>query len=190
MELRTALLAGAVPLDGARAIYRYHPAATSAWAALAGSGWIVVDDESIRARSPVRALCRRILDVHDEVTTATWKAPGRPLELATAVVEHADDIGPAFRTWRLAGWEGASTDAGRLFLALTSMRYLRADAHAAAWQAAGHTASSVAALEPSSAERTAIEADTDARHAAALRSVPPETLAELITAVAGLAREG
>ena len=72
---------------------------------------------------------------------------------------------------------------------LTTLRYLRADAHAVAGHAAGHTAESVAVLDPMSAERIAIEADTDSRKGAALRKSPPDALDELIRGVAGLAAQ-
>jgi hypothetical protein len=187
VELRTALIAGAVPLDGARAIYRYHPSAAAAWSRLEASGWLVVEEDGIRPCAPATALCRRILRVHDEVTSAAWAAPAAMLVLATRIVSDADGIGPAFRTWRDAGWDAAESDAGRLFLVLSTLRYLRADAHAAAWESAGHTARSVAALDPSSSERVAIEEETDARNAAALRRSAARGLDALIGGVAELA---
>ena len=111
------------------------------------------------------------------------------LELTAGIVAEADETGPAFGVWRRVGQDGAATVAGRLFLVLSALRYLRADAHAAAWQAAGHTARSIVALEPSSPARIAIEDDTDARHAAALRRVSPGDIDTMIAGVALLADE-
>jgi hypothetical protein len=52
-----------------------------------------------------------------------------------------------------------------LFNRLAVLRYQRADAHAAAWQAAGLTADEIVALPPGPA-RDAIEQETNARNAA------------------------
>ena len=66
---------------------------------------------------------------------------------------------------------------------LGTLRYHRADAHAAAWAAAGHTASSIAAL-PAGPERLAIELETDRRAAGPYAALGAE---ERLTMLADLA---
>ena len=66
--------------------------------------------------------------------------------------------------WR-PPYEPDGTPPGVLLLnRLGTLRYHRADAHAAAWTAAGHTAASIAEL-PAGPERLAIELETDRRAA-------------------------
>ncbi|MEO3745271.1 hypothetical protein [Plantactinospora sp. B5E13] len=74
-------------------------------------------------------------------------------------------------------YEPDGTPPGVLLLnRLGTLRYHRADAHAAAWQAAGHTARSIVALAPG-AERLAIEWETDRRAAGPYAVLtPPERL--------------
>ena len=66
---------------------------------------------------------------------------------------------------------------------LSVLRYHRQDAHAAAWQAAGHSYTSIRQL-PAGAEREAIEAETNRRDAAPYASL---TADERLVFLAGLA---
>jgi hypothetical protein len=68
---------------------------------------------------------------------------------------------------------------------LSTLRHHRADAHAAAWTAAGHTASSIAAL-PAGPERLAIELETDRRAAGPYAALSAEERLAMLADLAAL----
>ncbi|WP_435206790.1 hypothetical protein [Micromonospora sp. bgisy143] len=102
---------------------------------------------------------------HDERVARLAAALGRLLAYALVLVdEDGDREWPAFAAMA-PPHEPDGTPSGVLLLnRLGTLRYHRADAHAAAWTAAGHTASSVTALPPGP-ERLAIDLETDRRAA-------------------------
>lgn len=119
------------------------------------------------------AFLAEIYQVHAEVTEELWaghdervvrlvEALGRLLAYAWVLAEE----GPPGAFGAMAPpYEPAGTPPGVLLLnRLGTLRYQRADAHAAAWTAAGHTATSVAEL-PAGPELLAIELETDRRAA-------------------------
>jgi hypothetical protein len=70
-----------------------------------------------------------------------------------------------------------------LHIRLSVLRYHRADAHAAAWQAAGLTSATIRQL-PAGPARDAIEAETNRRAGLPCTTLSPD---ERITLLAGLA---
>ncbi|MEV0805522.1 hypothetical protein [Micromonospora sp. NPDC050200] len=68
---------------------------------------------------------------------------------------------------------------------LGPLRYHRADAHAAAWTAAGHPASSVSEL-PEGPERRAIELETDRRAASPYAALTAEERLAVLADLAAL----
>ncbi|MEE6258611.1 hypothetical protein [Plantactinospora sonchi] len=83
-------------------------------------------------------------------------------------------------------YEPDGTPPGLLLLnRLGTLRYHRADAHAAAWQAAGHTARSIVALAPGP-ERLAIELETDRRAAGPYAVLTPPERLQLLADLAAL----
>lgn len=83
-------------------------------------------------------------------------------------------------------YEPEGTPAGVLLLnRLCALRYHRADAHAAAWTAAGHTARSIIDLPPGPA-RLAIEQETDRRAAGPYQALDPDQRVTLLADLAAL----
>ena len=68
---------------------------------------------------------------------------------------------------------------------LGSLRHHRADAHRAAWRAAGLTAERIRSL-PDGPERQAIEADTDRRDRAGVRRAVRRRTAEILAGLGAL----
>ena len=142
------------------------------------------DGGGFRATERGRAFLAEIYDLHARVTWELWK------EHAQRVVRLVDRLGLLLRSAYADGGdayhamapphEPDGTPPGVLLLnRLGTLRYHRADAHAAAWTAAGHTARSIAELAPGP-ERLAIELETDRRAAGPYAVLaPPERLALL-----------
>ncbi|WBB78634.1 hypothetical protein O7606_20835 [Micromonospora sp. WMMD882] len=142
------------------------------------------------------AFLAEIYQVHAEVTEELWaghddrvrrlvETLGRLLAYALVALEEDDaaGAGEAFRVMA-PPYEPDGVPPGVLLLnRLGALRYHRADAHAAAWTAAGHTAASVSAL-PDGPERLAIEQETDRRAAAPFGAL---TADERLTMLADLA---
>ncbi|MGW4501123.1 hypothetical protein ACWENR_21230 [Micromonospora sp. NPDC004336] len=133
-------------------------------------------DGELSATERGLAFLAEIWQVHAEVTEELWaghddrvlrlvEAFGRVLAYALVLAEEEDaGAGAAFAAMA-PPHEPDGTPPGVLLLnRLGTLRYHRADAHAAAWTAAGHTAASVAALPPGP-EQLAIELETDRRAA-------------------------
>jgi hypothetical protein len=91
--------------------------------------------------------------------------------------------GEAFRALAPPYEPAGADDALVLHHRLSVLRYHRADAHAAAWHAAGQTAQSMAEL-PAGAQRDRIEAETNRRAGTPYASL---TVAERSEFVHGLA---
>ncbi|SCL15467.1 hypothetical protein GA0070624_0729 [Micromonospora rhizosphaerae] len=139
------------------------------------------------------AFLAELYQVHAEVTEELWaghddrvvrlvEALGRLLAYALVLAESAG-VGAAFGAMA-PPYEPAGTPPGVLLLnRLGTLRYHRADAHAAAWTAAGHTAASIAELR-AGPERLAIELETDRRAAGPYAVLTAE---ERLTMLADLA---
>ncbi len=101
------------------------------------------------------------------------------VERIAPVLAAADrDGGDAWRAMAPAFEPERAGPGLRLLTRLGTIRYHRADAHAAAWQAAGLTAAEVVAL-PSGPVRDAIEADTNRRASTPYAALAPVERAAL-----------
>lgn len=181
VEFRTRLAApgGTVDGPGFAAVTRYRdPAACQrALDKQVAHGMIQrAPDGGFCATERGLAFLAELYQVHGEVTEELWAghddrvvrlvtALGRLLGYALLLAETEDPgAGSAFDAMA-PPYEPAGTPPGVLLLnRLGALRYCRADAHAAAWTAAGHTAASIAELPPGP-ERLAIEQETDRRAA-------------------------
>ncbi|NES16333.1 hypothetical protein G3554_08370 [Micromonospora sp. PPF5-17] len=149
-------------------------------------------DGGIRATERGLAFLDELYGVHAEVTEELWAGhDDRVARLVTAlgrVLAYAvlltGDAGPGAFAAMAPPHEPAGAPPGLLLLnRLGTLRYHRADAHAAAWTAAGHTATSIAELPPGP-ERLAIEQETDRRAAG---PYPVLTAGERLAVLADLA---
>ncbi|WP_334432035.1 hypothetical protein [Micromonospora sp. CPCC 206060] len=154
------------------------------------------DDGGFLATERGSAFLTDIYQLHARATRELWvehtervgrlvETLGRLLGAALASAAEEDDPGLAAAFVTMAPpYEPDGTPLGVLLLnRLTVLRYHRADAHAAAWTAAGHTARSIVDL-PTGPERLAIELETDRRAAGPYAVLTPE---ERLTMLADLA---
>ncbi|MET8123397.1 hypothetical protein [Micromonospora sp. NPDC005189] len=200
VDLRTRLAApgGTVDGPGFAAITRYHDPAACQRAVdkQVAYGMLYRDpDGSLCATERGTAYLTELYQVHAEVTEELWAghdervsrlvaALGRLLSYALVLADEEGDRGGSAFVAMAPPYEPDGTPSGVLLLnRLGTLRYHRADAHAAAWAAAGHTASSVAAL-PAGPERLAIELETDRRAAGPYAALGAE---ERLTMLADLA---
>ncbi|MFC0507118.1 hypothetical protein [Micromonospora costi] len=152
-------------------------------------------DGGIAATERGLAFLDELRGLHAEVTAELWagheervvrlvEAFGRLVAYALVLdAEQPAAAGAAFAA-TAPPYEPDGTPAGVLLLdRLDALHHHRADAHAAAWTAAGHTARSVAALPPGP-ERLAIDLETDRRAAGPYGALTPE---ERLTVLADLA---
>ncbi|MEU4472585.1 hypothetical protein [Micromonospora sp. NPDC023888] len=133
-------------------------------------------DGALSATERGAAFLAELYQVHAEVTEELWAGHdervsrlvamlGRLLSYALVLADADGDRGGSAFAAMAPPYEPDGTPSGVLLLnRLGTLRYHRADAHADAWAAAGHTASSIAAL-PAGPERLAIELETDRRAA-------------------------
>ncbi|MET8043263.1 hypothetical protein ABZU25_20650 [Micromonospora sp. NPDC005215] len=133
-------------------------------------------DGALSATERGAAFLAELYQVHAEVTEELWAGHdervsrlvavlGRLLSYALVLADEEGDRGGSAFAAMAPPHEPDGTPSGVLLLnRLGTLRYHRADAHADAWAAAGHTASSIAAL-PAGPERLAIELETDRRAA-------------------------
>ncbi|TDB78510.1 hypothetical protein [Micromonospora sp. KC723] len=181
VEFRTRLAApgGAVDGPGFAAVTRYRDPAVCQRALDKQVAHAMITrrpDGGFTATERGAGFLAEIYQVHAEVTEELWAGhDDRVLRLAEAfgrVLGHAlllagepdAEPGRAFATMA-PPHEPDGTPPGVLLLNRTgALRYHRADAHAAAWTAAGHTAASVTELPPGP-EHRAIELETDRRAA-------------------------
>lgn len=192
IEFRTRLATpgGAVTSAGLAAVARYRDPTTyrRGLDKNLAHGTVIRRGEDFLATARGLAFLDELFTLHGQVTTELWTAHperiarlvetlGRLLEAAAA------DGGDAF-TVMAPPHEPDGTPPGVLLLnRLGTLRYHRADAHAAAWAAAGHTARTVEQL-PAGPERLAIERETDRRAAGPYRVL---TAAERLSFLADLA---
>ncbi|NYF55928.1 hypothetical protein [Micromonospora purpureochromogenes] len=202
VEFRTRLAAPGGTVDGAgfAAVTRYRdPAACQrALDKQVAHGMIVRQpDGGFAATERGTDFLTEIYQVHGEVTEELWaghddrmlrlvEAFGRLLAYALLLAGEPDaEPTPAFATMA-PPYEPDGTPPGVLLLnRLGTLRYHRADAHAAAWTAAGHTASSVSEL-PEGPERRAIELETDRRAAGPYAALTAEERLAVLADLAAL----
>lgn len=194
VELRSALLAGPVDRSTAEAVARYFPPGglDEELRAQVDQGMLAVDEAGGRIALTGRGavVVNELYDVHAEVTAEAWsghEAEVRALhDLAGRLLEAArPTAGPA-----LAGMGRPHERVGDpvtlvLFNRLSALRYHRADAHAAAWAAAGHTPETIVAAAPGP-ERDAVEADTNRRAAPPYAALTPDERLRFLADLAAL----
>ncbi|MFF0152599.1 hypothetical protein [Micromonospora sp. NPDC005203] len=181
VDLRTRLAAPGGTVDGAgfAAITRYHDPVVCRRTVdkqVAHGMLHRRRDGSLSATERGAAFLTELYQVHAEVTEELWAGHdervsrlvallGRLLSYALVLADEKGDRGGSAFAAMAPPYEPDGTPAGVLLLnRLGTLRYHRADAHADAWAAAGHTASSITAL-PAGPERLAIELETDRRAA-------------------------
>ncbi|MEV6691412.1 hypothetical protein AB0M35_08085 [Micromonospora sp. NPDC051196] len=185
VELRTRLTepGGTVDGPGFAAVTRYRDPAACRRAVDRHVAYGMVHrrpDGTLAATERGAAFLAELYQVHAEVAEELWAGhEERVLRLAAtaghlvaaALASGGDPVsdggpgcGSAF-TALAPPYEPDGTPAGVLLLnRLSALRHHRADAHAHAWGAAGHTAASIVEL-PDGPQRRAIELETDRRAA-------------------------
>ncbi|MFY1653148.1 hypothetical protein ACN27J_19945 [Solwaraspora sp. WMMB762] len=205
VDLRTRLAApaGLVDAAGFAAVTRYQDPASCQRVLdkqVAYGMLVRHPDGALRATERGGAFLTDLYALHAAVTGQIWGAEhaarlvrlveltGRLLAAALADPGTADPGTGGQDAFRAVAppYEPEGTPAGVLLLnRLTVLRYHRADAHAAAWTAAGHTARSIVDLPPGPA-RLAIEQETDRRAAGPYQALEPEQRLTLLADLAAL----
>jgi hypothetical protein len=169
-QLRTGLATRPVSEAGLTAVYRYRDAdqIRRNLGILASAGIIEqADDGAIRATDTGRAVIAVMYEADAEAAADLWSEHRETVadlnELAGRLVVAAADSGGDAYAAVAPPYEppGASPEL-LLHHRLAVLRYHRADAHAAAWQAAGHTVDTIRGLA-NGPERERIEAETNRR---------------------------
>lgn len=172
IDLRNPLAAGrAVGPDVADGPYRYHDPAEvrQSIQRSAAHGLLALSAEgSFTATDQGQAFLAEMYALHATVLAQRWEAEhGRHVERLVTLVGTLLDAahptgGPAWAVFA-PPHEPPGSPPGRLLLnRLSTLRAHRADAHAAAWQAAGMTADQIVAMPPGPA-RDALEDETNVR---------------------------
>jgi hypothetical protein len=203
IELRTRLGApdGVVTAGQFAAVRRYGDLA-QARALLEGQaerGMLEIDaDGAIRATDRGREFIAGIYALHAQVTATLWAGletrVGLLADLAARALAQAQlpatwaqtTDGHALSAMAPPFSPGGMPEAVLLLTRLGTLRYHRADAHAAAWQAAGLTAAGIVALPSGSSVRTRIEEETNRAAAAPWRALTPAERLEFLAGLAAL----
>ncbi|MEV0582635.1 hypothetical protein [Nonomuraea sp. NPDC050310] len=158
---------------GLAAVYRYGTAAEREPVLRAHLDEGALEEEpagTFRVTAKGLAFIELVYRANAEATATLWAGHdvATLAGLAGRVLEAAlDDAGPALRVMA-PPYEPDPSPGLLLFNRLAALRYHRADAHAAAWQAAGLTAAQVTALPPGET-RERIEQETNRRAAVPYR---------------------
>lgn len=176
IDLRNPLADGRrISMSGLRGLYRYtEPAEISATIDRSVTGGLLRRDTdgSVEATDIGRQFLADLFDQQADVLTARWNptAIQRINPPLARVLSAADSTGGEAWAVQSPPYEPEGKPLALVLLdRLSTMRYHRADAHAAAWRHAGWTAADVAGMPWGTAwseERRQIERDTN-RHAAA-----------------------
>ncbi|MFB9906264.1 hypothetical protein [Allokutzneria oryzae] len=183
VDLRGPLADGVVPMALVRAVHRYVPKLDAALETLVGDGWLLRRGDGVAMTPRSRELLAEVSERLDAAATELWGEPEELLAMAQLVVERATGTSAGVVFDALAARPPVGSVAGRLLDRLSALRYHRADAHAAAWQAEGLTADGVRALRDSDPVRRRIEAATGRVAARPYRRIEPEQRARLIAAL-------
>lgn len=196
IDLRNPLLAGrSVTRDGLASVYRYaEPAEVDGTLQRSVDHGLLArtPDGAIAATERGRELLREVFALHGRALERRWGPQPGPVARLNEVVGRvlAGAAATAGAAWAVQAppYEPAGTPPPVLLLnRLSTLRYHRADAHAAAWQAAGLTAAEMVATPWGSEwtpQRVAVEQDTNARAAAPYAVLSP---AERLAMLADLA---
>jgi hypothetical protein len=189
--LRNTVPDRAVEREALRACERYIPQATYdvALAELLASSIVETEGSMLRLSPLGCGFAHELNGILLEVVNDRW---GRDTDLthlerlAQRAVEAASATGgPAFSVLAPPHDPPGSTSGSRLAERLTSLRFHRADAHAAAWQSAGLTVEQVQTLGPG-AQRDAVERETDRRAAAPYQALTPDERSYLVEGLRAL----
>jgi hypothetical protein len=190
-QLRTALPVRKVTPAGIAAVYPYRSPdeVRRDLEALRTAGLIDdADDGAVRPTGSGRALLAHMYKVTTDAVGRLWSEHEDGLaglnDVAGRVVQAGlASGGEAYTTMAPPHEPADATVALLLHHRLSVLRYHRADAHAAAWQAAGFTGDAMKQL-PAGPTRNAIEAETNRRAGVPHAVLSPD---ERITLLAGLA---
>jgi hypothetical protein len=192
-QLRTALADRTVTAAGIAAVYRYRnpDEVRGDLDGLRAAGLIdAVGDGAIRATETGRAVLGGMYQVGAEVTGQLWSQRGNALaglnDLAGRVVQAGLATGGDAYMTLAPPYEPVDATVGVLLHhRLSVLRYHRADAHAAAWQAAGLTSETMMQL-PAGPMRAAIEAETNRRAGVAYATLSVDERVALLAGLAAL----
>ncbi len=195
VDLRNPLAAGrTISASGLLANYRYDnpERVRETVRRSADHGMLeVMDDGGILATDRGHKFLADLYALHADVLAELWEgehegrvdrlndALGRILEAAQATG------GPAWAVQAPPHEPPDATASVLLLNRLSALRYHRADAYAAAWQAAGLTAQQIVAMPPGP-ERDAVEAATNERAAAPYEALTAGERLELLADLAAL----
>jgi tetratricopeptide (TPR) repeat protein len=176
IELRVPLPAGPVATPVLAGLFRYQPGIDDAVADLVADGWLTRSANAVAATPKCLSLLENVVAVLGAVLAEAWGSPDEALARMDAVVRGAigTSAGPVFDA--LATVDPSGRGAARLFERCNALRHHRADAHAAAWRAAGLTATSVG--DAPSAVRRDVETATNRVAARAYRPLSTVERAE------------
>ena len=193
-QFRYVFLAGPVARSTAEGVARYVPAGglDEELAVQVDQGMVEVDEVDGRITLTDRGtvVVNQLYDVHAAATSEAWAAHTDEVRWLVDVAGRLLDAahptaGPAYSGMGRPHERPGDPASLVLFNRLDALRFHRADAHAAAWSAAGHTAESIAALEPGP-ERDVIEAETNRRAAAPFAALSLDERLRLLAALTAL----
>lgn len=187
VELRPLLLAGPVAMDVVNGLFRYQPGINGDITRLERGGWLVRSPHAVTATSRCVAMLEAINMAAGIALREWWGRPEQELARVDAVVCGAvgTSAGPVFDA--LATVDPRGGPAVRLFERCNALRYHRADAHAAAWQAVGLTATSVALVPSADPVRRDVETVTNRLASRPYRPLSTVERDGLVTALCRLA---
>lgn len=147
-DLAEFLLADALTADVARARFRYTPDLEAALAGLVREGHLVADGDTLQASPAIRSLADDL--IAGQGKTAGWLWAERLQTVAVANHHAGLAAAAAAPRFALAAAHAALPEPDYpclcLLRRLTTLRYMRADAHAAAWAERGLAAAEADAL--------------------------------------------
>ena len=195
-QLRTGIAARPVSAAGLAAVYRYHDQDEFRrnLDALANAGIIEqAGDGAIRATDSGRALLALMYESGAKATAELWSGHRETVaelnELAGRLVVAAAASGGDAYAAVAPPYEPPDARPGLLLHhRLAVLRYHRADAHAAAWQAAGHTVDTIRGLADGP-ERERIEAETNRGAGRPYATLGAAERSRLVTGLTGLPGE-
>lgn len=195
IDLRNPLAAGrTISADGLLAHYRYDdPAQVQQTVQRSVHHGLLklADDGSITATDRGHKFLADLAALHAGVLTELWEAEHRMqverlVGVAGRLLHTAEPSGGPAWSVQAPPYEPPETPASVLLLnRLSALRAHRADAHAAAWEAAGLTAQQIVTMPPGP-EREAIEDSTNERAGAPYAALDPEERLAMLADLAAL----
>jgi hypothetical protein len=198
IDLRNPLLAGrTVSRAGLASVYRYaDPSGVEEKTQRSVDHGLLArtPDGDITATERGREFLRDLFGLHGRALEERWGTQAGPVErlnsLVSRVLAGAATTGGAAWSVQAPPYEPEGTPPPVLLLnRLSTLRYHRADAHAAAWQAAGLTAAEMVAMPWGSTwtpQREAVEQDTNSRAAAPYAVLTPSERLVMLADLAAL----